>query len=214
MPTRVSIARTMSKTPDLPTGGGGSRRFWPTRVFSPRTLITPKNHPVIALLGDRLGCLQDLAADPQVQVFRSVHSVWGRHRAAVIGVDISSLGARAQLRDALREIGVQCAVLCARLRRLEHIFLIVSGSPAIPEDAVLRICDTAARRLHTRLEQTCGRSVVVTAILAEHCDDAHRLAERVIVRARQPESLDAGIALPWNEIAHRPIGAVAVNEYL
>lgn len=131
----------------------------------------PARAPSIAVIGDRLDCLTALRSAPEAQAFHSVHSVWGRHRAVVIGVDISWLRTRKQLRAALRDIEVQCAVLCGRLTRLEHIFLVLNGSPVISEDSVLRICDSVARRIHNRLEQACARSIVTTAIRAEHCDD-------------------------------------------
>lgn len=174
----------------------------------------PARAPLIAVIGDRLGCLTALRSAPEAQVFHSVHSVWGRHRAVVIGVDISWLRTRKQLRASLRDIEVQCAVLCGRLTRLEHIFLVLNGSPIISEDSVLRICDSVARRVHNRLEQACARSIVITAILAEHCDDSDRLAARVIARARERESLDAGIALNWKEITNTSIGAAGLNAHL
>jgi hypothetical protein len=174
----------------------------------------PARAPSIAVIGDRLDCLTALRSAPEAHAFHSVHSVWGRHRAVVIGVDISWLRTRKQLRASLRDIEVQCAMLCGRLTRLEHISLVLNGSSVISEDSVLRICDSVARRIHNRLEQACARSIVITAILAEHCDDSDRLAARVIARARERESLDAGIALHWKEIAHISIGAAGMNTYL
>lgn len=143
-----------------------------------------------------------------------MHSTWGSHRAVVIGVDISGLRTRGQLRTTLRDIEVQCVVLCGRLTALEHIFIIVNGSQAISEDTAHRICESTAMRLHARLEQACARSIVITVVLAEHCADHKRLADRVIARARRRECLDTAIALHWKDIAHTPIGTVGANTYL
>lgn len=174
----------------------------------------PWRPPSIAVIGDPLSCLATLAAAPEVEHFTDVDAVTGRHRAVVIGIDIRAIRTRRHLRSALRDIENQCATLCARLRGLEHIVLVLNGSPVVSESSVLRICDSAARRVHTRLEQSYARSVVITAVLAERCNDRDRLAERVITRARERESLDAGIALRWQEIAHTSIGAAGMNEYL
>ncbi|MEI5579340.1 hypothetical protein, partial [Streptomyces brasiliscabiei] len=46
------------------------------------------------------------------------------------------------------------------------------------------------------------------------CNDRDHLAARVIARARERDSLDAGIALRWKEITHTSIGAAGMNEYL
>lgn len=174
----------------------------------------PSRTPLIAVIGDPLPCLAALAAAPEVEHFPGVDAVTGNPRAVVIGIDIRALRTRRHLRSALRDIEDQCATLCARLRGLEHIVLVLNGSPVVSESSVLRICDSAARRVHTRLEQSYARSLVITAVLAERCNDRDRLAERVITRARERESLDAGIALRWQEIAHTSIGAAGMNEYL
>jgi len=169
--------------------------------------------PLIAVIGDRLGCLAAIRSSPEAREFPRASSVTGRYRAVVIGVDIMPLRTGKELRAVLRRIEAQCEVLCGRLSRLEHIFVVVNGS-TISEDTVLRICDSTARRIHARLEQSCARSIVLTALLAAHCDDRRSLAERLIARARQRDSLDAGIALHWRDIAHTPIGAVSANTYL
>ena len=170
--------------------------------------------PFVAVTGDRLDCLRELRTRPEAQEFRSPASAWGPHRGAVVGLDATGIRTRKDLVAALRDVEVRCAVLCARLPRLEHLFLMVDEPGALPMEVALRVCDKVARRIHTRLEQSRGRSIVVTAVLVGECDDAGRLAERVVDRSRQAESLDTGIALPWCEIARSPIGEVAVNEYL
>lgn len=170
--------------------------------------------PSIAVIGDALPCLAALCAAPEVERFPDAASVTGGPRAVVIGIDIRALRTRRHLRATLRDIEGQCATLCRRLRRLEHVVLVLNGSPVVSEDTVLRICDSVTRRIHTRLEQACGRSGVITALLAEGCNDRDHLAARVIARARERDSLDAGIALRWKEITHTSIGAAGMNEYL
>lgn len=169
---------------------------------------------VIALTGDAVECARALRAMPQTESFADLSDVWGRHRAAVVGVDLSALAARVDVRPRLRQVADDCDELCRRLRRLEHVLLLVRGADATEPEDLRRECDTAARRIHARLEQECGRSVVVTAILVDGCDDYAVLADRVVTRSRQAESLDVRVALLWEEIARSPIGAVAANDYL
>ncbi|TXK20787.1 hypothetical protein [Microbacterium wangchenii] len=167
----------------------------------------------MAILGDPLPCLRDLRARPEAESFTDVADVQGAHYGAVVGVDATAAGSRPELRGHLRFIGGLGEALCRRLPALEHLILLIDRV-ALPAEDVRRECDTAARRLHTRLEQAGGRSVIVTVVLTDGCDDYARLADRVLVRARQAESLDAGVALLWREIARTPIGRVAANDYV
>ncbi len=169
---------------------------------------------VIAVIGDPLSCLAPLRSTPEMETFHSVHSTGGSHRAVVIGVDIVGLRTTRQLRARLRDIALQCAVLCRRLAGLEHIFVIVNGSRTISEDTVHRICESTATRIHALLEQACARSIGITVLLAEHCEDHRSLADRIAARSRQGETLDPGIALRWKDIAHTPISTVAANSFL
>ncbi len=169
---------------------------------------------MIAVFGDPLSCLAPLRSAPETETSHRLHSTGGSHRAVVIGVDIGRLRTRRQLRAKLRAIAAQCAVLCGGFTRLEHILVIVNGSPAISEDAVHRICESTATHIHARLEQACARSIIITVLLAEHCEDHRGLAHRIIARSRQRESLDTAIALRWKDIVHTPISTVAANTCL
>ncbi|QEW03427.1 hypothetical protein [Microbacterium lushaniae] len=179
----------------------------------PRTPSAPRPDPRVAVLGDPLPCLRELRAHPEAESFADVAEVCGGHSGAVVGVDATAAHTRAELRVQLRLLGDLGEELCRRLPRLEHLIVLVHRI-ALDAEEVRRECDTAARRIHTRLEQAGGRSVIVTAVLTDGCDDYARLAERVLARSRQAESLDAGVALMWREIAHTPIGMVAANDYL
>lgn len=167
----------------------------------------------MAVLGDPLHCLRDLRARPEAESFPHVADVGGGHCGAVVGVDAAAAHTRADLRGHLRSIGDLGEELCRRLPALEHLILLVDRV-ALPAEEARRECDTAARRIHTRLEQAGGRSVIVTALLTDGCDDYARLSDRVLARSRQAESLDAGVALLWREIARTPIGMVAANDYV
>lgn len=173
----------------------------------------PEPSPLVAVIGDRLECLAAMRAAPEAQEFACACTVSGRHRAVVIGVDVAASRTRGQLRAVLRDVEAQCSVLVGRLHRLQHILVVLNGS-MLPERIVLRICDSAAQRIHAYLEQACARSIVLTVLLAEKCDDSGSLAERLMARARQRPSLDAGIALLWRDIANAPIGAVGANTYV
>lgn len=170
--------------------------------------------PPIAVIGDPLDCLTALRSAPEALAFDGEHDVTCGHRAVVIGVDITQLRNRRQLRIVLRDIELQCVTLAGRLRRLEHVVLAVSDSPVAAEESLLRTCDAVARRIHSRLEQAYARSIVITAVLIGRCDDGARLAERLTARVRQRECLDGGIALRWTDIARTPIGDVGTNAYL
>ncbi|TQK18606.1 hypothetical protein FBY40_1094 [Microbacterium sp. SLBN-154] len=170
--------------------------------------------PTIAVIGDALECLAAIRSAPEARTIASVRAVTGGYRAVVIGVDIRGLRTPREVRARLRHIEDQCASLCGRMRRLEHILLVVNGSDVPSEDTLLRMNDSAARRIHTQLEQAYARSIVITAVLAERCDDAELLASRVIARAREREALDAGIALRWTDIVRTSIGVAGMNAYL
>ncbi|MEI3865691.1 hypothetical protein V6S02_01210 [Microbacterium sp. CCNWLW134] len=173
----------------------------------------PAREPSIAVIGDALECLTALRSAPGAQSLDPGHAAWGGSRAVIIGVDIRGLRTSRQVRAALRTTEDECTSLCGRLRRLKHIILVLNGS-LVSEDTVLRISDGTVRRIHTRLEQAYARSVVITAVLAEHCDDRELLTTRLIARVRERESLDAGIALLWKEIAHTSISVASMNDYL
>lgn len=176
---------------------------------------TPDPVPaLLALVGDPLECTRALRGRPETECFPELAQVWGRHRGAVVGVDLSRVPTRSDVRSRLRRVADDCEELCRRLRALEHIILLVHGTDALAEEGLLRDGDAAARRIHARLEQECGRSIIVTALLVDGCDDHAVLADRVATRARQAESLDVGIALRWEDIVRAPIGAVAANDYV
>jgi hypothetical protein len=174
----------------------------------------PDSGPTIAVAGDRLRCMSALRAAPEAASFDALSDVRGHHRAAVVGVDATVMHSRTQIREHLRDLAETCEELCRRLPLSEHLLLLVESSGEPPEEDLRREYEIAAQRLHTRLEQVRGRSVVVTVVLTAGCDDYARLAERVLARARQAESLDVGVSLLWRDIAHTPIGMVAANDYL
>ncbi|MGP3535998.1 hypothetical protein ACTU3I_14450 [Microbacterium sp. RD1] len=196
MPARASHARVAPTSPDAGAG-----------VTGPES-----ESPMLALLGDRLPCVQELPAVMTAERFARPEDVWGGHRAAVVGVDASDVHTRTDRRRRWRELADRSAALARRLRRLDHLMLLVDR---LPEAAEARDdWDAAARRLHARLEWECGRSVVVTVVFVAGCDDYALLARRIAVRAQQAESLDAGIAVLWHEIVDSPIGVVAANDYV
>lgn len=170
--------------------------------------------PSLTVLGDPLPCLTVLRSATDVPALGNDYSPLFGHRAAVIGVDLTPLRNRRQLRAVLRDIERQCVTLAGGVRALEHIIVVVSDSPVVSDESLLRACDSVARRIHHRLEQAYARSVAITALLADGCDDRARLAERVIARARERECLEAAIALRWEDIAHTSIGEVGTNAYV
>lgn len=154
------------------------------RILALRGSIRREALPETAVLGDRLSCLTALQSAPSVQLFRSVHTVSGRHRSAVIGVDITGRRTAKELRQLLREVEVLGAVMCGRLPRLEHIVIVVAGSTPVSSTMLHRICDRVARRIAQRIGDAV-REVAVTAFLVEECDDPGVLADRVLRRLRR-----------------------------
>lgn len=162
--------------------------------------------PTVAVLGDRLACLAPLREAPAVEVFRNIHTTSGRHRGVVIGVETAGLTGKKALRQLLRDVEVQCAVLCGRLPLLEQIAVVIDGPAGVSDDVLHRISDRAARRIAERLSDAY-KELAVTAVLAEDCDDPALLARRLLERLRHRDPSVATITVPWEQIVTTPIAA-------
>jgi len=176
------------------------------------TVMDPST-PQIVVLGDPIAALAGLRASRAVHrpaADRTVEHI----RCAVIGVDLTGVTTRRDIRRTLQNRMALSVPLCLRLPGLAQLIVVTGGAAPGMEAWVQGAGEASSRRAQALVEQSCGAFVSVTVVVADSCADVGLLAERIVRRARRAPGIDASIALTWDELAADSDGLAGAHEYL
>lgn len=169
--------------------------------------------PRMLVAGDPVPALTQLRFCPATQQPGEIWDVQNI-RTIVIGVDLSFASSRRTLRRALRRYTALCVSLCNRLPHVAHVVFVTDGATPRVEAWANAAGDQSSRSTRALLEQSCGADIAVTLIVADSCDNASLLAERIAQRTRRAPGIDASTAVAWRELAHDPLGQERINQLL
>jgi|SRR5690625_306305 len=130
-----------------------------------------------------------------------------RHcRGLVVGLDLSESVSPRKTRALLKQEAVRWGEQLRRYPSAVHLLIAVHLPPHVTQSRFLSTADGLSLRIHAELERR-ARYVDVTLLDVTSCDDAERLADRLLERISGTAGGYPAAALTWSDIRDTSIAA-------